>query len=692
MVAARRSSEQEQRVVHRTLTSSSPVLPRSSSESTPTAVVRLQSALPAWFTWLMYGGMTVGVVIYLAGNISTALCFALLVLGILWPGSACLARLPTLRRLPAGDRVVISSLVVVLAAAPWFYLRRFSQPPALADAALCVAVWATARRLRAIQDYVRDAREALRDLRPALPFFCLPLLFGLVWAGFAVQRGEHVAFYGLYPLDFCNLVTKVSMILVGDGLPPDPVVGMVDPAYHWLYLTLPAWLVDVGGGATRAANALVLCDFVIALLFMLGVAQIVRSSTSSDRHRWTITATVAVILFAPLVMYAHQIIGRYFDAWWVVQPDRNYLLLSLVNSMSMFGTNTTALVMIVSVVLMLPHWNASGRLGLGLLICVLLALLPAYSATLVVPVALALAVWFLLGRIAFPVRAILIAVPVVAAAAVLLPAIHVLGGGQKLLPSFDRGQFLLTFGLSAMPLWSTALLAGRKGLRLDPWALLCMAGLAAPTFLMTTGSGTTPTDLSMKTCTLLIVSMSPFVARGVDSALMRTCLARWAVGPVAALLVCGLAHSLVYAGQFVVYRALNADRPAQLLPSGYDAALNHLRTNSSRDAVVLDTVGVDLPQTLWPASRAERRVLLPNPFWMKYFVSAYPDTASMLEARLARYRAWRDAAFAPGDLSEKFAAQSDYLILRAMMNPGSSWKAVQRFGDYDVYQSRRPQK
>lgn len=636
----------------------------------------------------MYGATTLGVIGYLAGNISTVAGFALLWFGMLCPTTALISRLSMLRGLPAGERVLVSCVATLLAATPWYYVRRISPWPLLADIALLSVVWAGVLLWRVLPSFFRDLRESMQGLAPALPFLWLPILFGMVWAGFAVDRGDSIAFYGLYPPDLGNFASKVSMIRLSSGLPPDPVIGMPDPFYHWFYLTIPAWLVDLSDGSTRVSNALVLCNSVIAFLLMLALAQVVRRSVTDDRHRWTISTTVGVVLFAPLATYAHQIIGRYLHAPWVLEP-RNQLLLSLVNSMTVFGNNSLALLIIISAVLMLRHWNASGRIGHGLLISLLLVCLPGYSATLVLPVGLAFLAWFLLGKVTFPLRALLIAAPMAIAGWIVLHAAHVLGGVEKVGFSFDQGHFLANFGLSAAPLWATALLAGRQGFRMEPWFLICVAALAVPTCVVTVGSGTMPSDLSMKTCTLLIVSMAPMVARGIDVAMKGTLWKSKVIWPVFVLLLCGLINTIAYAGQFLAYRALNDVKRAQLLPAGYDAALNYLRTTSSTDAVLLDTVGVEMPYTLWPASLAERRVLLPNKVWMTIFVPAYPEIAAKLEARLSRYREWQTQGYPPGNLSDEFAAQSDYLILPQRLDLEPAWTVVKQFRDHWLYESRR---
>jgi len=639
--------------------------------------------------WWTCATATAGTIAYLSGNALAAAWFLAFSLGLLLPAVALVARGPVVSGLPAAERSILSALVVFLATPVWFYARRLSPWPPAADLAAVFALWGGARRCGAFAHWCDDFRAAMKDLCPILPFFAIPLVFAGTWAGFAVDRPDGVAFHGLFPLDFCNLANCVSLIGMS-GFPP--VNGVVDSGvmhYHWLYFTIPTLLTGIAGDSMRVSSALVLCNAITAVVLMLAIAHVARESAGEGRHRLTVTATVAAVMFAPLASYAFQFISQFLHAPWTTPGGRNTNLLTIVNSMAVFGNNTTALVMVVCIVRLLARWNESGTLGRGILFCLLLSLLPGYSSTLVAPIVLSLGCWFLLGRVRDPLRAIVIALPVAATAWLLLHALNVLGGTQRLEVGFDGGRFLMTFGLASMPLWVTALLGDRNAVRLEPWSLIVAAGFAVPSLLKTTGSGTTPSDLSMKTASLMVLAMTPAFARGVDGLLRGSAIRSRRGAMAGTLLLLGLANTAAYAGQFVACRILGIDRKVQILPRGYDALLDRVRTTTDRSAVVLDAVGIDMPWTLWPLSRAERRVVLPNEFTTKAFLSAMPDVAGPIAERVEEFLRWRGDGYAPGDGSDAFADMADCLVLPAGFEPGPSWAFVEEVEGYQLYRSTR---
>jgi hypothetical protein len=363
-------------------------------------------------------------------------------------------------------------------------------------------------------------------------------------------------------------------------------------------------------------------------------------------------------------------------------------MLSLLNSMVTFGGSTTALVMVVAAIQLLRHWNDARRISHGILFCMLLVLLPAFSSTLAPPLALALACWFVIGGVRHPGAAAAIAAPIAVVGVFFLQAIHVLGGDQHLGFGFDGGMFLVTFGLSSAPLWVPALLAGHTTWRLDFWCLLVIAGFAWPSFVRTSGPGTTPSDLSMKTASLMVVAMAPLLALGLDGLLRSWRSFGWRHGLAGAAICLGLTNSAVYTAQFVAARMLRINGKVQVIPSGYGALLDRVRTISRPSAVVLDGVGIDMPFTLWPVSLAERRVLVPSAWWNQICLADIPENAGDIPARVERFRKWRDEGYPAGYDSQEFAGEADYLVIPTGFDPGPSWKAEMATGGYSLYRAR----
>src|SRR5439155_152570 len=178
--------------------------------------------------------------------------------------------------------------MVILAAVPWFFLRKATGMPLVVDVATAAVLIACAFRWGSLP----------RVRMPAVTFVVVPILFSVVWLGWNAPLGNEIREYGLFGIDFGNLVAVVSTI--------------------------------------RASPAL---------------------------------------------------------------PTRNHLLLSPLNSMVTFGNNSAALVLAIVALVQLETWNRDGRLRDLIVGAIALAAIIGYSITLLFPLALALLVWTLLGRV-----------------------------------------------------------------------------------------------------------------------------------------------------------------------------------------------------------------------------------------------------------------------------------------------------
>ena len=74
------------------------------------------------------------------------------------------------------------------------------------------------------------------------------------------------------------------------------------------------------------------------------------------------------------------------------------------------------------------------------------------------------------------------------------------------------------------------------------------------------------------------------------------------------MLLLGLLNTVVYAGQFVLYRAIGSTQRSEVLPDGYYKSLEYLRNTSARDAVIVDPTSLQYKMTLWTVDVAERRI------------------------------------------------------------------------------------
>ncbi len=295
--------------------------------------------------------LDLAVVVHLAGSLRAAAMFVAFAACIVVP-VVFLARSP----------------IVILAVVPWFFLRKAIGMPLLVDVATAAALIACAFRW--------GARPRVR--MPAVTFVVVPLLFALVWLGWNVPVGNEIREYGLFGIDFGNLVAVVSTIRASPMLPLSYVAGTGPLSYHWLYFTSPAALADFGGGSMPNANALVLANLLMAMLLVQAVASIASNKVAA-----------AIVLFAPFTTYFYQAIAARIALGPLALPTRNHLLLSPLNGMITFGNNSVAIVLAIVALVQLERWNHDGRLHDLVAGCVALAAIIGYSITLVFPLALA---------------------------------------------------------------------------------------------------------------------------------------------------------------------------------------------------------------------------------------------------------------------------------------------------------------
>ena len=308
----------------------------------------------------------------------------------------------------------------------------------------------------------------------------LPLLFTLVWMGFGARNREDVCFYGLFPVDFCQLSGGVALVKMLTGLPLASVAGLGSLHYHWFFFTVPAWLTDFCGLAMPCANALVLCNWLAANLLVLALIAVIRRTVPEDRHRWLARLTIGVVVFAPLITYTYQFGVKLIGSPWLSLGTRNNLLMSVVNSMVAFGNNSTAVAMILTGALLLEEWNRQGRVAHGFVAVVFLILLPGYSATLTLTMAVVLACRLLSGKVKHLSKALVIAAPMGLVGLIALCQLNVLGGENSLGFSFDRGQFFQNILIAGIPLWALVACATRRHWRPRFFELVVLAGIVVP--------------------------------------------------------------------------------------------------------------------------------------------------------------------------------------------------------------------
>lgn len=566
-------------------------------------------------------------VLHLAQSVIAAAMFIAYLLLFLVPAVVAVARTPQIRDLPPDLRITASAVLVVLASVPWYFARKALGMPLVTDVIACAVLTTLALRGRERPQFRLSPLAA-----------GVGAAFALVWLGYAARTGNSVRFYGLFAVDFGNLVSIVSSLRVSPILPLGHVVDSGPLHYHWLYFTLPATLADFLGLSMPNANALILTNLVMALL-------LVHTVTALARALWP----AAVVLFAPFSVYAYQLAASRLELGWLEIPARNHLLLSPLNSMITFGNNTFALVLVLFTMAMLERWNSEGKIGDAILGVAALAAIIGYSVTLIFPLAGALIVWTLLGRVRRPWIIVPLAALTGAAAILVFRSIHVLGTDptRRIAFAFDNGAFLRMVALGMLPLWVLLVVRGRQALTFQH--VVIGAALIVPSVLFIEGSPTGHVDFSMKIATLIAVACAPLLAIP----------AGWRGWIALAFVAVGLLQSAAYVLQFPWYRVSGHGRH-ESIPAGYHDALAWVREHTRTGAVVFDPASVPVQTVLWPMVIAERRVSLPTRYTESVLITSRPR-------------------------AEEGVARAEVAVLKSPCEAESpNWRTARRFGEWSV--------
>ena len=606
-----------------------------------------------------------------------------MVLGILFPLASLIASSRTFRELPPGLRVSLSLCVALLLAAPGFRLRQVMPvPPLAADLLLILFCAAPSLATGAFRRWIADLRS--EEIRAAWPWLAvaIPALFVLTWMGFGVVAGDNIRFYGLFPVDFCNLTSVTALLDQAHGRPLAAVDGAGPLQYHWYFFALPAWMGGFLSLRSPLTHTLILSNWLAACVLFLTLCETARAWMA--RPRPAVAALIAaVVVFAPLSTYAYQFLIAVLRQPWFTTGQRNHLLLSIVNSMAVFGNNTLALAMALLVLLLVKHWNTSLRRLYLVVIPGLAFLLPAYSATLAIPLWIALGGWLLAGQIRKPAHVTGCALAIGAACALVLVQTGVLASGERQVAVlFDRGQYLqnLLFGLAPLLVLAAASLG--RGRQIALYWLGIVACVAVPSFLYMRGSYTGQADFSMKTASLIIVLLTPMVAAGIERLEELWFERRLLAICIAAPLLLGLVNTATYAGQFPILRLSGSASRTYPLPLDYHRCLLYVRDHTPRGTIVINTRSMEHSIVNWTVAIAQRRVYLPSTYDMAegHGVHALPG----MRERRDRWQTWEaDASPAALPLMESDAAGRRVLIARKDL---TFLPKLFSAGDYGVYQ------
>ena len=671
-------------------------LARDASETVAVALATNQGSRTGTLRTAVYAAATAGMLIYAGQGVWAGARLAGYVWGVLFPGAALLTEIGVLGRLPAAMRAITGLLLAMLLATPAFFVRRALPIEGwMADLILVGALCLGAYFRGAYRRFLNDISGPLFRASAPFLFLALPALFILTWMGYEVREGAQFAYYGLFPIDFANLTSVVGLINASPGLPQSILAGSGALSYHWLFFAFPAWLGSFGGGHTADAISLAACNYAAACLLFLTIALAAdRGLQVMDADRPVAPSTAAlaagVVTFASLVVYPYQILVRMAvqvtHIPWLAIGVRNGLLLSVPNSMTVFGNNTMAVAMALLVAMMLLEWNRRMEKGYLYLGGALLATIMGYSITLFFPMALTLGIWLLLGRVRkWPIAALCAGIASGCVVAVMYFGLHLFGGGQGLAVAFDKGAYLRQIAFLLLPLWILAWMSRPLWRKLSLFWTLIICGVVVPSLLYIPHSVTGPVDFSMKIATLIAAASAPLVCAGLER-----CRRDWrapAAVAAATLMAVGLACTAAYAGQFA-YARLSHDHTRVLsLPSDYVSALTYIRDHSSAEAIVIDPQSIPFPLSIPTVSIGERRVYLPT----KYSEDVSPPAAALAEEMTRRtrdFQEWAQGGFRDGRLSARLASAADYCLVAGPAPANGDWVLVQRFGDYSIWQSK----
>jgi hypothetical protein len=647
-------------------------------------------------TWLISAAAWAAAFVFLAGDRATCFALGLFLVGIVLPCWLLLAA--ALARLSEDDEEtrLLAVAVTLVLLAPLYMLRKvLPVPPPVGDLSIALLAWLLAWRTRAIGGLGPSVRSLMASQTRVWVTLVLPAVFCLTWLGYGVKSGESMKYFGLFFIDFGNLLSIQNVVRASAALPMSPVVQSGPLGYHWLYFAFPGWASEFLGLAGRSANALVVANLITGSLFYLVLARtcgrvLRKMELAVDPSPGRFAPHLAGLsMFALSTLYAYQtFVGRLNRSWFTL-GTRNHLVLQLPHSVTCFGNNTLALVLSLLVIERLVSWTSTGaRRNVGIA-AALASLMPGYSIMLVFPLGLAIVIWAVSGRLRRPIFTLAMFATAAAIALVVFRAIGLFsygGGGGRVMASFDGGQFLQNVLLGFFPatlavgicLWN---IRSRARLAiLFPFVCLALACVIVPTVSMTRGSPTSRVDFSIKTGSLYLVAMTPVFAVALASIIprWRQRLRLSLIGTI--FLAAGLTNSGAYVMQHALRRSLGRDSAAPSISWDHYRALDLVARESSR-LILLDQFSISNSVADPAVMLGGKRVLVAT----GYEEVAFPPSA-MARKNKALWLGWQSSGFGDEELGLRLAQNADLLIAAASVR-SASWRLVTVFGDVAVYRS-----
>ena len=573
----------------------------------------------------------------------------------------------------AGGFFVLMVLLV-----PIYLLRKLTDNPQVFDLVII---------LLSLVALFRTSRQGFGDWRRSWSFAtgkeylyivsALLLMFNLVWLGYEVHVEDKVRFYGLFTVDFGNLVSVVSLLRIGDFLPQVDTSIAEQLYYHWFYFVFPAFFSEFLGWQVDSSTALIISNFLVAAFFAVLMIGFVEQNQKEQRGSLAIVTAVTIVIFAPTVVYFYQKAVEYFGVDWFSLGLRNHLLLSPINSLINFGNNIVAIAFILMAAT-IENGRERVRDGKSFVLTVLfMTFVIPYSITLFFSAALGFGFWFLYKR---DVYLPLLKIPffyISVCLSVSLMAIYYMVGilgntPYKLVVSFDDFQFVQNVFFS-LPI--TIIFVGfyfYKQNKPNIFIFLFLAALLVPSLLYVGGSQTGSADFSMKTGTLIPLVLAPLAAYTVFEVFYRPNVKVRML--LVVLIIFGIINTAAYTLQFLVYRIKTGSGQYYALSKGYFESLSYIRTISEKGSIILDPIALnrsDINTTLWLGQRRsylapKKRSMMNSPellrrngLWSDYYASDFSN--EKIECSLAKGADWNI-----GGYFRKERGFDGYVVLRSL--------------------------
>ncbi|MBF0406209.1 MAG: hypothetical protein HQM10_02560 [Candidatus Riflebacteria bacterium] len=616
---------------------------------------------------------------YLAGNLTAFFSFICFFLFILTPLSILAISFFSKLEIPESlcDSLgIIGSFFLLI---PIYFVRKFfSNSIILFDLALCVSCVLAAYRIFQKDSLLKYVNNFSKDFWGII-LIIIPALIALSWAGFEAKSNGSVAYYGLHLIDTGTLSGVISSIHTADFQPLSVIDGLGELNYHWFYFAIPAYLSDFFGISLRHANSMILINLLMAQLLFLTIYKVSGVFLQKNEN------TERIQILSTLLMFTSSESVYFYVPLVINDPIKNNnVFLTLYKSMNFFGNNTLALICIMHAIMMIPFWNRLSKPVYIFLIMALFSSTIGLSITLSFCVYIGIVLYFFSGNLREPKKVLLIGAFTTLAFLFLFKLSGVFGGGHssQLAIQFDYGLYLKNFVLWFLPVVfiSTYGYIKLKGDSL--FSANIIACLIVPSFFMIADIKIGRIDFCAKTATLLLCFITPFFSKAIEI-IDRSRKSVFAIASVVLLFI-GTADFGMEISYIVVQRVFPSIVCYRSISEDYFAALEYIRENSNKKAIVVDPYWEELVDIHLSTVISQRRLFLP--VQKDYDYKCFKKLPEEVHNRRKIWNDWKNAGFNNTEYSKYFASNADYIVVDSE-KIDINWKKVFDKGKYKVYES-----